>query len=206
MLAVVVFLLSLDHGLFRAGMFMSGRLVTYAGWSVVLFFFANRVIDLTPDSPPVFILLLKAILGLLLIAMALKIALGGDDPDALPSKIVDLFASMSFAQLFGLGMLVSFFQVRHILLLFVGVTEIMIAELSMLQTVLASLILIVMINLSQLALIGGALAYSNQANMVFQSIDAWLTQNNRRIAAIICLVGIFNLSSKNSQPTNPFPQ
>ena len=191
MLAVVVFLLSLDRGPMRAGMFMAGRLVAYVGWCKVLFIFADRVFELTLDGPPTFILLLKSILGLLLIAMAIKIALGGNDPEALPSKIVDTFTGISFVQLFGLGMLVSLFQVRHILLMFVGVTEIIIAELSIANMVLATFILIVLINASQLVLIGVYLTLSDRADTLFQTIDAWLKQNNRRIATIISLIGVF---------------
>ncbi len=191
MLAVVVFLLSLERGSMRAGMFMAGRLVAYAGWCTVLFIFTDRVFELTLDGPPTFILLLKSILGLLLIAMAIKIALGGNDPEALPTKIVEMFTGMSFIQLFGLGVLVSLFQVRHILLMFVGVTEIIVAELSIANMVLATLILIVMINASQLILIGVYLTLSDQADTLLHSLDAWLNQNNRRIAAIISLIGVF---------------
>jgi hypothetical protein len=193
MLAVVIFLLSLERGLLRAGMFMAGRLVTYAGWSIVLFIFTDRVFDLSPGSHSDFILLLKVILGLLLIAMAIKIALGGDDPEALPSKIVARFNKISFLQLFGLGVLVSIFQVRHILLLFVGLTGIIVTETSVLNTVLATLILILMINASQLIIIGLDLALSTRAEAFFQSVEAWLTHNNRRVAAFISLIGIFLL-------------
>lgn len=193
MLAVIVFLLSLERGLLRAGMFMAGRLVTYAGWSIALFVFTDRVFDLSAGSHPDFILLLKAILGLLLIAMTIKIALGGDDPETLPSKIMEVFTHISFLKLFGLGVLVSLFQVRHILLLFVGVTEIIVAELSIPFTVLATLILIIMINASQLIILGVDWALSNRANAFFQTVDAWLAQNNRRIAAFIGLIGAFLL-------------
>ena len=193
MLTVVVFLLSLDRGSMRAGMFMAGRLAAYVGWCTVLFIFTDRVFDLTLDGPQTFILLLKSILGLLLIAMAIKISLGGNDPEALPSKIVGMFTGMSFIQLFGLGVLVSLFQVRHILLMFVGVTEIIISELSIVNMLLATLILIVMINASQLILIGVYLTQANRADTLFDSMDAWLNQNNRRIAAIISLVGVFLL-------------
>jgi len=190
MLAAVVFLLSLDRGLMRAGIFMAGRLTAYFGWCTVLLLFTDRVFDLTLDGPPTFSMLLKMILGFMLVAMGIKIALGGNDPDALPSKIVNMFARLSFFQLFGLGVLVSLFQVRHILLMFVGVTEIILAELSIVNMVLATLILIVMINASQLTLIGVYLAFSDRADTLFQTIDAWLKQNNRRIAAIISLIGV----------------
>ena len=193
MLAAVTFLLSLERGAMRAGMFMAGRLVAYAGWCTILFIFTDRVFDLTLDSPPVFILLLKSILGLLLVAMAVKIALGGNDPEALPSRIFNMFGHMSFIQLFGLGVLVSLFQVRHILLMFVGVTEIVIAELSIIKMLLSTLILIVMINASQLILIGVYLFISDRADRVLQSIDAWITRNNRRVAAIVSLIGILLL-------------
>jgi len=193
MLAVVIFLLSLDRGSMRAGTFMAGRLLAYSGWCTVLFIFTDRAFDLTIDSPSTFILLLKIILGLLLVAMAIKIALGGNDPEALPSKIVDMSTEMSLIQLFGLGVLVSLFQVRHILLMFVGVTEIILAELSILNTVLATLILIALVNASQLILIGVYLTLSDRADTLFQTIDAWLKKNNRRIAAIISLIGIFLL-------------
>lgn len=193
MLAVVVFLLSLERGPMRAGMFMAGRLVAYIGWCTLLFIFTDLVFDLTLDGPPTFILLLKSILGLLLVAMAIKIALGGNDPEALPSKIVDMFTDLSFIQLFGLGMLVSLFQVRHVLLLLVGVTEIIVTGLSISYEVLATLILIVVINASQLILIGVYLALSDRADALFQSIDAWLDKNNRWIAAIISLIGVFLL-------------
>lgn len=193
MLAVVVFLLSLDRGSVRASMFMLGRLIAYVGWCTVLFIFTDRVFNLNLDSPPVFILLLKTILGLLLVAMGIKIALGGNDPDALPSKIVEMFTGMSLIRLFGLGVLVSLFQVRHILLMFVGVTEIILANLSIANTVLTTLILIVMINASQLILIGVYLALSDRADTFFQSIDTWIDQNNHQIATIISLVGVFLL-------------
>jgi len=191
MLAVVLFLLSLERGSIRAGMFMAGRLMAYAGWCTVLFIFTDRVFDLTLDGPPTFILLLKSILGLLLVGMAIKITLGGEDPEALPSKILDMFTGMPLIQLFGLGVLVSLFQVRHILLMFVGVTEIVIAGLSITNMLLATLILIVMINASQLILIGVCLALSDRADAFFQSIDVWINQNNRRIATIISLIGVF---------------
>ena len=172
MLAVVFFLLSLNRGMTRAITFMVGRLVTYAAWSVVLFTFTDRVFDLTAGSHSDFTLLLKAILGLLLIAMALKIALGGDDPEALPSKIIEIFNDISFPQLFGLGVLVSLFQVRHLLLLFVGLTEIILAELSIPLTILSTLILIIMINASQLIIIGMDLALSGRTEVFFHSIEA----------------------------------
>ena len=193
MLAAVIFLLRLEHGLLRAVMFMAGRLVTYAGWSIVLFIFTDRVFDLSAGSHSDFILLLKVILGLILVAMAIKVSLGGDDPEALPAKIVDVFNDMSFPKLFGLGVLVSLFQVRHVLLLFVGVTQIIVAELSISTTILATLILIIMINASQLTIIGLNLALSDRVNASFRSIDTWLTQNNRRIAAGLSLIGIYLL-------------
>jgi threonine/homoserine/homoserine lactone efflux protein len=193
MLAAVTFLLSLEHGPMRAGMFMAGRLLAYVGWCTILFIFTDRVFNLTLDGPPTFRLLLKSILGLLLVAMAVKIALGGDDPEALPSKLVELFTRMSFLQLFGLGVLVSLFQVRHILLMFVGVTEIVIAELSIIKMLLSTLMLIVMINASQLILIGVYLFISDRADRVLQSIDAWINRNNHRVAAIVSLIGIFLL-------------
>ena len=193
MLAVVVFLLSLDRGSMRAGMFMAGRLLAYSGWCTVLFIFTDRAFGLTIAGPSTFILLLKMILGLLLVAMAIKIALGGNDPEALPSKIVDMFTGMSLIQLFGLGVLVSLFQVRHILLMFVGVTEIILAELSIPNTVLATMILIALVNASQLILIGVYLALSDRADSLFQTIDVWLKRNNRRIAAIISLIGVYLL-------------
>jgi len=174
-------------------MFMAGRLVAYAGWCTVLFIFTDRVFDLTIAGPPTFILLLKMILGLLLVAMAIKIALGGNDPEALPSKIVNMFTAMSLIQLFGIGVLVSLFQVRHILLMFVGVTEIILAELSTPNTILATLILIALINASQLVLIGVYLILSDRADTLFQTIDAWLKQNNRRVGVYLLWDGINGL-------------
>ena len=77
--------------------------------------------------------------------------------------------------------------------MFVGVTEIVIAELSIIKMLLSTLILIVMINASQLILIGVYLFISDRADRVLQSIDAWITRNNRRVAAIVSLIGIFLL-------------
>lgn len=193
MLVAVIILLRLDRGLMRAWMFMGGRLVAYVGWCTVLFIFADRFFNLTLDGPPVFILLLKAILGMLLIAMAIKIALGGNDPEAIPSKIVEMFTGISLVQLFALGVLVSLFQVRHIMLLFLGVTEIIIADLSIVNRVLATIMLIVIINVSQLILIGIYLTLGDQADMLVHSFDVWLNQNNRRISALIGLIGVFLL-------------
>ena len=138
-------------------------------------------------------MLIKAILGMLLVAMAMKIAMGGEDPDALPSKITNVFSGISALQLFGLGVLVSLFQVRHILLMFVGVTEIVVAGLSTLGSIIAAMILILMINASQLILIGVYMAAADRADALIRSAENWLTQNNRRVAAVIGLVGAFLL-------------
>ena len=193
MLAGVLFLLSMERGLFRAGIFMFGRLVTYAGWGVALFLFTDRFIDLVPDRPSVLVLLIKALLGVLLISMALKLALGGEDSDALPAKIVDVFSHISIPQLFGLGVLVSLFQVRHILLMFVGMSEIAVAGLPFLGSIIAGLILILMINAAQLILIGVYMGASDRADALFQSVDTWLSQHNRWVAAVIGLIGVFLL-------------
>lgn len=191
MLVAVTFLLSLERGLLRAGFFMVGRLLTYAGWCVLLFFFTDRVFDLTMDTSPTFILLVKAIIGLLLIGMALKIGLGGEDSDALPPNIMDRFTSISFVQLFGLGILISLFQVRHIVLLLIGVAEIMMTELSITMVILSTLILILMINASQLLLIGIYLALTNQAEAFIQSMETWLANHGHKVAVIIGLIGLF---------------
>jgi hypothetical protein len=47
MLVAVSFLLSLERGLWRTGIFMAGRLVTYVGWCILLFIFTDRVFDLS---------------------------------------------------------------------------------------------------------------------------------------------------------------
>jgi hypothetical protein len=193
MLAAVLFLLSLERGLFRASAFMAGRLAAYAGWGAVLFVFTDRVFDLVTDSPSTLVLLIKAILGMLLVAMAMKIAMGGEDPDALPSKIMDVFSGISALQLIGLGMLVSLFQVRHILLMFVGMTEIAVAGLTIMGSLIAATILILMINASQLILIGVYMAAADRADALIRSAEIWLIQNNRRVAAVIGLVGVFLL-------------
>ena len=193
MLVAVTFLLSLDRGLYRAWVFMAGRLLAYIGWCGVLYLFTERVFDLTLEGLPTFISLVKAFIGLLLIAMALKIALGGEDPDALPDKVVDLFRGISMLQLFGLGMLVSIFQVRHILLLFIGVTEVVVSELSILWMVLTTVILILMINASQLFLLGIYLILSDRADVFIRTMEAWLVHNNHRVALIIGLIGVFFL-------------
>jgi hypothetical protein len=191
MLAVVIFLLSLDSGRLRAVAFMAGRLVTYAGWSIVLFIFTDRVFDRVSGSQMVFSGLLKIVLGLILSTMAIKITLGGDDPEDLPTKIVDLFEKISVLQLFGLGVLVSLFQARHIMLLFVGVTQMLVADLTIFSMVFAALVLIGMLNAPQLVMIGIDLAVPGRATALFQSLNTWLSQNNQRIAAVIGLTGAF---------------
>ena len=193
MLAVVLFLIGLERGLSRAISFMTGRLVTYLGWCIALFAFTDRFFNVTPDEPSALNLLLKAILGIFLLAMALKITLGGEDPDALPSRVVDVFTNISSIQLFGLGIIVSLFQVRHIILLFVGVTNIVSASLSLSLTIISTLILILMINASQLLLIGAYMAFSDQADNIFQSFDHWLSQNSRILAIVVGLIGIYFL-------------
>lgn len=189
MLAAVLLLLSLERGLLRASMFMAGRLVTYAGWGVTLFIFTDRIFGLVPDRPSILVLLIKALLGILLIAMAVKIALDGEDSDALPAKIMEMISGVSSLQLFGLGVLVSIFQVRHILLLFVGVTEIVQAGLPILGSIIAALILILMLNAFQIILIGIDMAIPDHAGVLFRSAETWLSQNSRRFAIIIGLIG-----------------
>jgi hypothetical protein len=77
--------------------------------------------------------------------------------------------------------------------MFVGVTEIIMAGLSIASMVLATVILIIMINASQLILIGVYLTMSNRIDTLFHSIEVWLNQNNRWIAGVISLIGVFLL-------------
>ena len=86
---------------------MTGYLVTYVGWCILLFIFTDLVFDLGLGTPLVFKLLVEATIGLFLNGMALKIVLGGNDVDTLPTKVVDLFTRMSAVLLFGLGILLS---------------------------------------------------------------------------------------------------
>jgi hypothetical protein len=66
-----------------------------------------------------------------------------------------------------------------------------VADLSIPAMVLATLALIILINASQLTMIGVDLAMSGRAAALFHSLNTWLSHNNRRIAGFVGLVGAF---------------
>jgi hypothetical protein len=75
----------------------------------------------------------------------------------------------------------------------VGVTEIVVSELSLSLVVLTTVILILMINASQLFLIGIYMVLRDRADAFIQSVEAWLVHNNNRIALIIGFIGFYLL-------------
>lgn len=145
----------------------------------------------TPTIPAA----LKLILGVLLLVLAGRSLVGEDDPDAPPPKWMAITEKPSVGALFGIGVLLSVVQIRFLLLMIAGVTMMMAAELSSIQTIVLLLILSLCMVWSLLIPIVIYVLAGERATEVLAAMNQWLTRNQRWINFVVLLFGVVLLAN-----------
>jgi hypothetical protein len=132
---VAILLLGTTNGLRKVIAFTLGKYVAYVGWGVVLLIVSDLIANAGGIGMPTIPAALKLILGVLLLVLAGRSLIGEDDPDAPPPKWMATLEKPGVGALFGIGVLLSVVQIRFVLLMMAGVTMMMTAELSSVQTI-----------------------------------------------------------------------
>lgn len=192
LIGLVVLFLSADQGKNRAWAFILGKYLASLLWGTV-FLVCVGAIHLTRKqaTPRPAIQLIEVFAGGLLIALALHTALGEDDPDAPPPKIMAILDKLGPVIVFSASLVWSLFQVRFIALLFVGSTMIATAELPGIETLLTLLILAVTMIWPLLVPVGIFFAMGDRGKTAMQDMRTWLKHRQRFInAAILAATGL----------------
>jgi hypothetical protein len=130
-------------------------------------------------------------LGVLLSVLAVRTYFGEDDPDAPPPKWMTALDKASPIALFGIALLLSLIQLRFMLLMMAGINSIVVANLSASQVVISLVILILAVIWPQLLPILIYLIMGQKAQLTLNSMNNWLTRNQRIVNVIV--LGLFGI-------------
>jgi hypothetical protein len=192
MIMAVVLMLGSKGGLVKSLTFILGRIVAYAAWGLLFLGLTGRLAESTGEgetSPAS--LAIKALLGGLLLILALKIYLGEDDPDAPPPKWMSALDKATPVALFGIALLLSVVQLRFVLLMLAGATSVAEAQLPTGQTIVALLVLILTVIWAQLLPIIVYVIMGKRAQAMLESMNTWLARNQRMVNVVV--LGLFGL-------------
>lgn len=187
LLGLVILFLGAERGESKAWAFILGKYLASCLWAVLFLtvlgaaHFARKPTAATRPA----ILIIELVVGGLLIILALRIALGKDDPDAPPPKFMAILDKMGPVIIFGTNLLWSLFQIRFILLLLIGTTTIATAALPGVESFLTLVILTILMIWPLLIPVGAFLFMGEQRDLAMQTMRAWLERHQRPINAVI---------------------
>jgi hypothetical protein len=136
-------------------------------------------------------LVLKSLLGVLLLVLAVRTYFGEDDPDAPHPKWMTALDKASPITLFGIALLLSLIQLRFVVLMMAGINSIVVVNLSASQVVISLAILILAVIWPQLLPILIYLIMGQKAQLTLNSMNNWLTRNQRIVNVIV--LGLFGI-------------
>jgi hypothetical protein len=126
-----------------------------------------------------------AVLGGVLVIMAVKQLLGAPDPDAGPPKLMTKLDSMSPAGAGVLGTVIALINIKQLGIYVAGISQIVAADISTTDAWMSLIILLVAI---QFGVIGPIVIYAfarDWATRVLQSFRTWLFTHNRVISIVL---------------------
>ena len=191
MIMAVIMILSAKGGLGKAISYILGRILAYAFWGVLLLGLNDKLSEVGPGEASTASLVLKSLLGVLLLVLAVRTYFGEDDPDAPPPKWMTTLDKASPIALFGIALLLSLIQLRFVLLMMAGINSIVVVNLSASQVVISLVILILAVIWPQLLPILIYLIMGQKAQLTLNSMNNWLTRNQRIVNVIV--LGLFGI-------------
>ncbi|MEA1979065.1 MAG: GAP family protein [Chloroflexota bacterium] len=195
MIMAVILMLSAKGGLTKSLAFILGRILCYIIWGMLFLALAGKLAGSGSEGPSTASLAIKAVLGLLLLVMAVKSFLGEDDPDAPPPKWMTALDNAGAGALFGIGFLLSVIQIRFVLLMLAGAGSIADAQLSTGQIVVALLCLVFLMIWPQVLPIILYIVMGDRAQAMLEKLNAWLARNQRMVnVVVLALFGIMLLA------------
>ncbi len=195
MIMAVVLMLSAKGGLTKSLAFILGRILCYIIWGMLFLALAGKLAGSESGGPSTASLAIKAVLGLLLLVMAVRNFLGEDDLDAPPRKWMTALDKAGAGALFGIGFLLSVIQIRFVLLMLAGAGSIADAQLPTGQIVVALLFLVFFMIWPQVLPIVLYIVMGDRAQAMLESLNAWLARNQRMVnVMVLALFGIMLLA------------
>ena len=186
-ITVVVTLLMAKGGLARAIAFAIGQIGTFAAVGVIALATASTNAG-SRDTGSAVTGTIIAILGALLLVLAVKLLVGAPDPDTPPPTYMAKLESMSASGAFATGLVLALINVKQLGIYAAGVAEIVEADVSTSQGWVALAILLVLIQTGVIVPILAYLLARDWAMRTLMKLRGWLVEHNRVISIVIGLV------------------
>jgi hypothetical protein len=192
MIVIIVLFLTAKGGMTKSLAFIIGKYVAYVLWGIVLLRFGERASTVEGSGETSNArLIISAIIGGLLLIMAIKTFVGEEDPDAGPSKLQTTLEKLSSGKLLAGGFGLSIIQLRFVALMLVGATIISEAQLPAGQNVVAILVLAFLMVWPLLIPVVVYLTMGERRDAAMQSMNSWLSRNSRLIN--VGVYGVFGV-------------
>ena len=190
-IALVIFLLTLKDGLAKTLAYLLSQALALAIWCVLAFHLSLNLQDTQVAGASSVHSSLRTFLGILMLVLAARFLIVGQDADALPLKWQAMAERISPWALFFVNLLISMLQIRYIALVIVGVGLIKGARLSGPQILASSAMLLIALLWSQILPLAPYLAFENERQQALDRMQRWMTDNGRIVNA--CVLGVLGI-------------
>jgi hypothetical protein len=186
-ITVVVTLLMARGGLARAIAFAIGQIGTFAAVGVIALATASTNAG-SSDTGSAVTGTIIAILGALLLVLAIKLLVGAPDPDTPPPAYMAKLETMSVSGALVTGVVLALINVKQLGIYAAGVAEIVEADVSSSQGWVALAILLVLIQAGVIVPILAYVLAREWAIGTLMKLRGWLIEHNRVISIVIGLL------------------
>ena len=193
-IGLVILLLVSKNGLIKAIAYMIAQGLAFAIWGILFLTLSSNIENVDSQGSSQVSITLRIFLGILLLILAIRTYFSEHDLDALPLKIEALLDKIGVVALFFLNLILSFFNLRFVMLIMIGTDMISAIQMPTAESYLALLILILFLLLPQMVPIFVFVAMSNRKEKVLESMNAWVAKNARLInASLLGILGVILL-------------
>ena len=186
-ITVVVTLLMARGGLGRAIAFAIGQTLALAAFGLIALATASANAG-SSDTGSAVTGTIIAVVGALLLLLAVKQLLGSPDPDAPPPAYMAKLESMSVSGALVTGVVLALINVKQLGIYAAGLAEIVEAEVSSAEGWIALVILFVLIQIGVILPILAYLLARDWATRTLDGLRGWLIRRNRVISIALGLV------------------
>jgi len=193
-IGLVILLLVSKNGLIKAIAYMIAQGLAFAIWGILFLTLSSNIENVDSQGSSQVSITLRIFLGILLLILAIRTYFSEHDLEALPLKLEALLDKIGVVALFFLNLILSFFNLRFVMLIMIGTDMISAIQMPTAESYLALLILILFLLLPQMVPIFVFVAMRNRKEKVLESMNAWVAKNARLInASLLGILGVFLL-------------
>jgi len=193
-IGLVILLLVSKNGLIKAIAYMIAQGLAFAIWGILFLTLSSNIENVDSQGSSQVSITLRIFLGILLLILAIRTYFSEHDLEALPLKLEALLDKIGVVALFFLNLILSFFNLRFVMLIMIGTDMISAIQMPTAESYLALLILILFLLLPQMVPIFVFVAMRNRKEKVLESMNAWVAKNARLInASLLGILGVVRL-------------